>query len=209
MKQALQVILLVAIVVLGYLVVDSPMKKVRFDEEKSMRDKAVIARLADIRTAQIAYKEKFGSHTASFDTLIAFIKEDSLPLVLKEGFLNDSMINAGITEEKAVKLGLIIRDTSFIPVMVDLFGENYSGDSLRYVPFSNGKEFEMGAGVITTASNVTIKVFEAKTPYEYYLQGLDNQEIINLKSMAVKYEKYPGLKVGDLVEANNYAGNWE
>ena len=54
MKQALQVILLVAIVVLGYLVVDSPMKKVRFDEEKSMRDKAVIARVADIRTAQIA-----------------------------------------------------------------------------------------------------------------------------------------------------------
>jgi hypothetical protein len=209
MKQALQVILLVAIVVLGYLVVDSPMKKVRFDEEKSMRDKAVISRLSDIRTAQIAYKEKFGTHTASFDTLISFIKEDSLPMVLKEGFLNDSMVNAGITEEKAVKLGLIIRDTTFIPVMVDLFGENYAGDSLRYVPFSNGKEFEMGAGIITTASNVTIKVFEAKTPFEYYLNGLDNQEIINLRSMAVKYEKYPGLKVGDLVEANNYAGNWE
>jgi hypothetical protein len=209
MKQALQVILLVAIVVLGYLVVDSPMKKVRFDEDKSMRDKAVIARLADIRTAQIAYKEKFGSHTASFDTLIWFIKEDSLPMVLKEGFLNDSMVNAGITELKAVQLGLIIRDTSYVPVVVDLFGKNYSGDSLRYVPFSNGKEFEMGAGIITTASNVTIKVFEAKTPFEHYLNGLDKQEIINLKSMAVKYEKYPGLKVGDLVEANNYAGNWE
>ena len=67
----------------------------------------------------------------------------------------------------------------------------------------------MGSGEITTASNVTIKVFEAKTPFEVYLKGLDNQEIVNLKATAEKYERYPGMKVGDLKEANNYAGNWE
>ena len=209
MKQALQVILLALIILMGYLVIDSPMKKIRFDEEKEIRDKAVINRLIDIRTAQVAFKEKYGVHTASFDTLITFIKEDSLPIVLKEGFLNDSMINAGMTENKAIELGLIIRDTTYVPVGDDLFEKGFAGDSLRYVPYAGTNQFVMGAGSVTTASKVTIQVFEAKTPFEVYLNGLDNQEIINLKARAKKYDRYPGIKVGDLEEANNYAGNWE
>lgn len=209
MKNALQVILVLLILVMGYLVIDSPMKKIRFDAEKTKREKAIINRLIDIRTAQIAYKEKYGHHTASFDTLITFINQDSLPIVKKEGALTDSMINAGMTEKKAIELGIILRDTAYIPVVDDLFGKGYAGDSLRFVPFTHGKEFEMGAGEITTGSNVVIKVFEAKTPFYVYLNGLDNQEIINLKVNAEKYERYPGIKVGDLEVANNYAGNWE
>ena len=128
MKQALQVILIVLILVMGYLVIDSPMKKIRFDKEKTQRELAIKNRLIDIRTAQIAYKEKYGRHTANFDTLISFIQQDSLPIVLKEGFLNDSMINAGMTERKAIELGLIIRDTTYVPVQEDLFGKGYAGD---------------------------------------------------------------------------------
>ncbi|MFB6343564.1 hypothetical protein ACE1ET_17705 [Saccharicrinis sp. FJH62] len=209
MKQALQVILLILIVVMAYLVIASPMKKINFDKEKAKREEAVKLRLMDIRTAQIAYKEKYKHHTASFDTLINFIEKDSLPIVLKEGILTDSMVNAGMTEAKAIKLGLIVRDTSYIPVAQDLFGKDYAADSLRFVPYGDTTQFIMGAGSVTTASNVTLQVFEAKTPYEVYLHGLEPQEITNLKLEAEKYERYPGMKVGDLEEANNYAGNWE
>lgn len=210
MRKALQVILLIAIVVMGYLVIDSPNQKLKFDKVKKARDIAVINRLIDIRTAQITFKEKFGYHTASFDTLIDFVKNDSLPRVLKEGFLTDSMLLAGMTEEKAVKLGILIRDTTYVPVQVEIFKrKNFNSDSLRYVPYRDTMQFDMDAGVITTASNVEIKVFEASVLYDVYLDGLNKQEIVNLNASAFKYEKFAGIKVGDLFEANNYAGNWE
>ena len=54
----------------------------------------------------------------------------------------------------------------------------------------------------TTKSGAPIYLFEAKTPYEVYLQGLDRQEIINLKDMATKLGKFPGLQVGSIDTPN-------
>ena len=209
MRKALSLVLWAVIIVLAYFVVDSPLEQVRFDRERKLREEAIVENLKDIRTAQVRYKEKYGSYTAGFDTLINFIKTDSMPNVLKEGFLTDSMIEAGMTEEKAVKLGIIIRDTTFIPAKEAIFGKDYNVDALALIPYAKGAKFEMGAGVVRTGSNVPINVFEAKVPYEVYLHGLDKQEVENMKAKAIKFEKYPGLKVGSLVEANNNAGNWE
>ena len=39
--------------------------------------------------------------------------------------------------------------------------------------------------------------------------NLNKQELINLTETIEKLEKYPGLKFGDIEEANNNAGNWE
>jgi hypothetical protein len=82
-------------------------------------------------------------------------------------------------------------------------------DSIKYVPFSGGKTFEMGSGVINTVSGVKVPVFEAKTHNNVYLSGLERQEVINLNDRSKKLEKYAGLKVGSLAEANNNIGNWE
>lgn len=209
MKNIVQVTLLIIIVVLGFLVYDSPNQKIRFEKEKKTRDVAVIKKLVDIRTAQVAFKDKYNRYTASFDTLISFIKNDSTPIIRKEGFLSDSAIEAGMTEQKAVKLGLIIRDTTYVPVFSDLFSKNYAADSMRYVPYNGNMEFEMETGVFVTSTNVNIKVFEARIPYTKYLNSLDKQEVDNLISYATKYERYPGIKVGSVQEANNNAGNWE
>ena len=48
-----------------------------------------------------------------------------------------------------------------------------------------------------------------KTPYEVYLNGLDAQEIANIKDVQTKLGKYCGLMIGSLETANNNAGNWE
>ena len=53
--------------------------------------------LYEVITAQVAYKSVYNKYTGSFDTLIAFIKSDSLPLVKMEGRLTDSMLEAVIT----------------------------------------------------------------------------------------------------------------
>ncbi len=209
MKRVLSLLLWAVIIVLAYFVVDSPLEQVRFENEREKREEAIIQNLIDIRTAQVKYKEKYGEYTAGFDTLIAFVKTDSLPNVMKEGYLTDSMVEAGMTEEKAIKLGIIIRDTTYVPALTEIFGENYPIDELGIIPFTDGKQFELGATTVRTGSNVPIKVFEAKVPYQVYMSGLNKQEIDNMRAKAIKFEKYPGLKVGSLSEANNNAGNWE
>jgi len=209
MKTVIQIVLTLAILYLGYLCYDSIDRPIQFQKEYNKRKEAVIKRLEEIRKVQVAYKSVHQKYTGSFDTLINFLKNDSLPLVKKEGRLTDSMIEAGMTETKALALGIIKRDTIKIAAGDSLFKENYPIDSLPYVPYSGGKEFEMGAGTVTTGSGVKVHVFEAKTPNNVFLKGLNKQEIANLNDKAIKLERYPGLKVGSLEAANNNAGNWE
>jgi hypothetical protein len=210
MKTAFQILLTIAIIVLAYFLVDSINKPVEFKKDYEKRRDKVIERLKDIRSAQVAYKSVNGVYTANFDTLSAFVANDSLPMVRMEGALTDSMLEAGMTEATALKMGIILRDTSRISVKDSLFSRKpWITDSLRYVPFTDQKEFEMGIGIIKTASEVEVPVFEAKVHNNIYLNGLDEQEVININDRQRQLEKYPGLKVGSLTEANNNAGNWE
>jgi hypothetical protein len=209
MKTVIQIVLTVAIIALGYLCVESIQKPVRFKQAHEMRKDKVIKRLENIREAQKAYKSLNGKFTGSFDTQIDIITRDSLSLIKMEGRLTDSMLEEGMTERKALELGIIQRDTSYVMIKDSLFDGNFIADSLRYVPFSKKKEFEMDATELETASGVSVPVFEAKVRNNVYLQGLDKQQIINLDEDAITYERYPGLKVGSLEEANNSAGNWE
>jgi hypothetical protein len=210
MKTVLQILLVVAIFVLGYYCVESINKPVRFQKEYELRKSKVIERLIDIRSAQSAFRSVNQKFTGSFDSLIYFIKNDSLPLVRMEGSLTDSMLAEGVTEIMALRMGIIKRDTIRISVKDSLFhSKPWIVDSIKYVPFSGGKTFEMGSGVINTVSGVKVPVFEAKTHNNVYLSGLERQEVINLNDRSKKLEKYAGLKVGSLAEANNNIGNWE
>ena len=100
MKTALNIVFAVIIVVLAYFLIESIMEPIRFNREKDAREAAIKERLIDIRTAQEAFKSVKGYYTGSFDTLITFLKTDSLPLVFKRGSLTDEMIADGITSEK-------------------------------------------------------------------------------------------------------------
>ena len=43
-------------------------------------------------------------YTASFDTLINFVKNQKLPFIYKEGELNDKQLEDGMTEKKAIAI---------------------------------------------------------------------------------------------------------
>jgi hypothetical protein len=116
MKTVFQVILVFVIVGLGYLVYDSIMQPIRFNNEQAKRQNAVVDRLKMIRDVQVAYKTIYEKYTGSFDTLITFAKEGNLKLVKSEGSLTDSMLQAGLTEAEAVKQGIIKRDTVLVAV---------------------------------------------------------------------------------------------
>ncbi len=212
MKTAIQVVLSIAIIVLAYLLWESINQPIRFNREKDRIEKATIQRLKDIRTAQLAFRSENGRFTGDFDSLITFLKTDSFSVVKAIGSVPDSLIELlgrKKAEQQSLKEGLISRDTIRLSVKDSLFVQGYPIDSLRYVPYSKGHEFELGAGVIQTASKVAVRVFEAKVPYDILLAGLDRQLIINYKETREKITGYPGLKVGSLEEATNNAGNWE
>ena len=193
---------------LAWMCYDSVTTPIKFNESREYREGKVIDRLKDIRRAEAAYKSEKGEYTASFDTLIDYVKNAKEAIVLKEGELTDEQLNEGMTEKKAVALGLIKRDTTYVSVLASLFGESYPIDSIRYIPFSDGQEFELAKAEIM-AGNVPVKVMEAKAPFASYLSGLDKQELINLTELEENLGHYAGTKFGDINSANNNAGNWE
>lgn len=219
MRKALKIGLPVLIVVLAFFLIRGINTPIQFEKEKKIRYKAVINNLKDIRTAQLSYKDVYGKFTGSFETLIDFVKYDSIPLVRSLGSLPDTLneqmaldlgiimtsIPKGKTDEEVLAEGFLIRDTVKISVLDSIYPVGYPIDSLRYIPFTNNHEFKMGAGIVETGSKVKVHVFEAKAENFVILNGLNEQLIINMN----EGKDYPGLKVGSLEEATNNAGNWE
>lgn len=210
MKTVFQILLFVAAVVLTYFIYKSIQRPIEFGKAKDARYEATVAKLKDIRKAQLAYKDVYGQFCGSWDTLINFVTYDSVRNVKAIGELTDSMIEAKISEKKAIEMGLIIRDTVKVSVIDELFGGEYDANSLRYVPVpGEPAEFHLGQTIITTGSGIKVPVFEAKAHNNVILRGLDKQLIINLNDQRRTNEKYPGLRVGSLTETTNNAGNWE
>ena len=228
MKTVFNVILTVCVLVLIYICYASIMGPINFEAEKDVRDKAVQARLLDIRKAQVEFRNLNGQkYTDNFDSLIAFVKTQKLPFIYKEGELTDEQLENGLTEKKAMaiinkakktgnynevkKQGLenFKRDTMWVAVLDTIFPKGFNADSMRYIPYGNGAQFEMDTVTQITKSGAPVSLLEVRAPYDVYLNGLDRQEIINLKDMQGKLNKYLGLKIGDLETANNNAGNWE
>ncbi len=207
MKKLIQIALGIAIV-LAYFIWESIQTPIRFNKEKDKRYAATIQQLKDIRTAQTAYKDEYGKFTASFDTLIDFIKNDSMKLVRAEGSISDELLAQGWTEAIAVQEGLIIRDTIRIAIKDTLFPENFNADKLCKVPFTENDLFEMATANLTV-SKLNVNVFEAKVLNNILLHSMDRQLVINLNERMKNQNNFPGVKVGDIVEPNNNAGNWE
>ncbi len=228
MKTVINAILALCAIALVYICYGSIMGPINFDKEKAIRDKAIIARLIDIRSAQQEYRLTHeGAYTASFDTLIDFVKTAKLPFIMKIGSLTDEQLNNGMTEKKAMaiiekakktgnwneveKEGLtnFRRDTMWVAVMDTIFAKGFNPDSLAFVPYGNGAKFEMAVRKDTTKSGAPLNLFQAQVAYDVYLGDLDKQQLVNLKDMQEKLGKYLGLKVGDIEQPNNNAGNWE
>ncbi len=234
MKVLVKVILVAAIGLLVFLCWKSIQGPIDFNKHRESRDKAVIKRLIDIRTAQVAFREIKGEYTANFDSLINFVKNGNVALLEKHGDLTEAQMEAGMTEAKALKIirggkeadikkaGLwndqtnspqLARDSIFVSVIENRYPNrrNFVADSLRFVPYGNGAQFELATDTLTTSSGFTLNVFEAQTPYKIYLGDLNKNElnllIENVRS--VPGDRYEGLRVGSIKTANNNAGNWE
>ncbi|MBP6871557.1 MAG: hypothetical protein KBC43_06095 [Bacteroidales bacterium] len=194
----IKVVLSVIIVVLAYLIYESILRPVRFNKATSAREAKVIATLSDLRTSQQFYKRQHNKYTASFDTLISFLRNGEIPVVKMIPDPNDTTFTKTINDT----LG-------YVKVADSLFRARpgYNLDSLRYIPFSGGELFEIAASEIDR-SGIKVGVYEIKAHYSTFLKGLDRQLVINLIKSKEDIEKYPGLKIGSMEEPST-DGNWE
>ena len=194
----IKVVLSIIIVVLAYLIYDSIMRPVRFNAATSEREAKVIARLIDLRTSQQFYKREHNKFTSSFDTLINFLKKGKIPVVKAIPDPNDTTFTKTIYDT----LG-------YVKVADSLFHnrKNFTLDSLRYIPYSDGVQFEIAAGEIDRGG-IKVGVYEIKAPYSSYLKGLDRQLVTNLRKSKEDIDRYPGMKLGSMLEPST-DGNWE
>ena len=211
MKIIIHVVMIAVIAFLAYMLWDSIMQPIRFQKKAEWRYGLTVQRLKDIRDAQVAYKSVYGAYTGSFDSLENFVQNGKLRIVKAIGNIPDSFYDKyprKLAETKAIEAGIVKRDTVEVNCYDSLCKGKYNVSDLRKVPIVN-KDFQMAADTIETSSKAKISVFEAYTPNDVYLEGLDRQEIVNMNDEAKTIGKFPGLKVGSLKEFNNNAGNWE
>ena len=184
-NKLIKIILPSLILFLAIFLTNTILKPIKFEKETNYRYHFIKEKLVDIRSAQLAFKEKNGQFTSDFQELINCVKLDSFVLVQK----TDTLIEYynTIYREMQFKDTLLIDTLGTISILDSLFSKQYPIDSLAYVPPANKLQFELKAGVINK-SKIDVPVFEARDPKPYNPQNV--------------------LIIGSMTEAN-LNGNWQ
>jgi len=194
-------------IILAFFVYNSISSEVEFNKIAKERIAENVQKLKDLRTLQIAFKRENEAFADNFNSLMNFLQNDSTRIVKMEG-VNDTLIDGEeISDELALKLGLIKRDTIYVSAMESIFDENYINsrdnnypfdiNSLNIIPFTN-KQYNIDANVIEKGK-VSVQVFEISATYKDIFYGLDAEN--------KKYDLNSLLKVGSMTEAS-LNGNW-
>ena len=105
------------------------------------------------------------------------------------------------------------RDTIYRNMIETLFKGEFTADNIdgiTYIPYSNGKRYEIEVNNhYTTSQGIVVPIMAAKAHYRTYLSDLNKLELINLIDKEEKLDHYPGLMFGSTDAPNNNAGNWE
>ncbi len=195
MQIVLLVLLIPGALFMGYKNYDTVKDELAHRKKLERKKSITIQGLKDIRKVQTAFKERYGRYTPSYDTLMDFLRNDSLSFVKMEGMRPDTL-----TEKEALERGIIQRDTLYAPVLDSLFNPNDKGNfkkedrAYRFspdsLPYKHGtdKKFIMDAGTIEESGGIKSPVFVVKDPEPFS-------------------EKGDTLQVGSMKEAKT-SGNW-
>ena len=218
------------IIGLAYLLFRSINEPVKFNNELKQRSSVAIDQLKDIRTLQVTYKDTYGHYAPVMDSLVDFYNNGKITIMRQIGSEDDSTavlhteaVKKGLRNLKGTQLmeklyelyekgdnNLIIRIPQLTAVKDTLFTNrpNFDVNSLRTIPFSEGDTVIMRT-IVKQVSGVDVPLFEAQMPFWSLLKGMDRQQIVNLVAEREDTDRFPGLMVGSIENANNNAGNWE
>lgn len=228
MKKTFNLILVLCVIGLLFICYSSIHDTQVFEKQVQDRENAVKARLIDIRLAQEEYKlqDPNGAYCDNFSVLIEFVRNGRIPKIVKEGVLTDAQMEKGLTESKAAAIvasgdaaaiaanGLqgFRRDTTWVNLLDSIYPGGLCVDSLRYIPFAEGDTFELIAYPTSTRSGTIQYIMQCSAPDTSFLKGLGRngeRTIVNRAQLAEDAGTFAGLRIGDLYNWNNNAGNWE
>lgn len=103
-KIVMNVLLFVAVVLMGWFCIDSVVTPINFEEKRAEREVKVVKNLMALRTAEAEFKIVNGRYTANLDSLVDFLINTPKKDVYKVGSLTERQLEGGMTEHKAVKI---------------------------------------------------------------------------------------------------------
>ena len=196
MEKGIRIGLWVLVIVLGYSLYSVIMNPIRFSKENNRRSADVIQRLKEVRKAQIAFKEVNNFYASSFDELIPLLDTGVFTIVQRRD--EELKFYNKVYRKYQLKDTTYIDTLGFASIKDSIFGSEFNLEKLRFIPHTDGSEFQLRANKIKSGS-LTVQVFEAKATKEEYLKGLDKDLIKNTAK---------DLQVGSMTSAK-INGNWE
>lgn len=195
----LKLVLLVAIIFLGYKLYSIIQEPIQFEKIKEKRYEAIKQRLEEIRDVQKTYRAEYNAFAEDFNALIAFVDTGKQSIIERKD--STFMYYDKVFQQEREKDTTIIRVLGYKSVKESLFGNEFDANKLQYIPYTENKfKIEMEAGKITVG-DVVVPVFEARAP---------NVDVF--ADVKDKYESYIdmdyGLKVGSMTEPT-LSGNWK
>lgn len=191
MRLIINLLLLGAIVILGWLLVTNIQEPIKFQAEKDKRESAVVSQLKEVRTSLEIYKAITGEYPNTFDTLKLVLKSGQIPIVQVYDDPNDP------TGES------YIYDTLYFSAIDSMRSLGISIDSLDLVPYSDGAQFQIQSDTMTYQSTL-VDVVEVGVRRKVFMGPYADPRFGKYDN---SYDPNSMLKFGDM-NAPNLSGNW-
>ncbi len=193
MRLAVNLILVLIILGLGYVLYQSIREPIAFNQERTRRETAVVDKLRTIRTCQEFYRDITGGFAPDFDTLTHVLRYDSFAIIKVIGDPDDPNFT-----------GEVSYDTTYTPAYDTVIALSINLDSLAFIPFGRGAQFDITADT-TTYQGTNVNVVEVGTPRSTFMGKYADPRFARYDQA---YDPGSILKFGDL-NSPKLAGNWE
>ena len=169
MKYVIRIVLLILIGVLGYLTFDTVYSDIKYAEEVTVKEDAVIAKLKVLRDGQLAYRDHTGKFADKFDDLLEYMENGEMKVTIQTGSKDDST-----TVFSSKEMMISVRDSLFKDIDIA---------KLRFVPGSDTMQFVMKAREITK-NNVQVPVFEIVDPQPFSKERIKEDNALQVGSIS-------------------------
>ena len=192
MRKLFSLAFLVLAFVLGFFLYKSIEEPINFQEQRTIRQDAVTAKLEMIRRAQELYRDATGEFAGSFDTLTQVLTEGRLLSVRVEG------------DADAIDGGEVTYDTTYIPLRDTFPGLNIKLENLEVVPYTDGQvKFDIEAKNIPYQST-NVPVVQVGVRQSAYMGEYADKRYQRYDQ---NYEPNRPIYFGDLTKPT-LAGSW-
>lgn len=195
MRKVINLVLILITMLLAYWLYASIREPIAFHQERDKRKDAVIATLKKIQIAQDVYRLVTGKYASNFDTLASVINTGKIEVAKLEADPSDPT-----NQDKFIKT---VTYTMAKDSLFSLLGKAFNVDSLRYIPYANGKAFDIDADTLTHQSSL-VNVVQVGTRYKEFMGEFANP---SFKKYDKFYDPEKLIKFGDM-NSPNTNGNW-